>query len=50
MQALQALFAGHGSDQYGHDTYAIKLTDAGVEAFDDRGVTRGSTPGNVVVL
>jgi AraC-like DNA-binding protein len=33
-----------------HDTYAIGLTDRGVQAFDYRGAARVSTPGEVVVL
>jgi len=33
-----------------HDTYAICLTDCGVQVFDYRGSTRASTPGQVVVL
>lgn len=33
-----------------HDTYAIGLTERGVQVFDYRGATYASTPGNVVVL
>jgi len=47
---LQAWFAGHGYDRHRHDTYAIGLTDVGVQAFDYRGAARISTPGQVVVL
>jgi len=50
VQLLQAWFAGHGFDTHRHDTYAIGLTDAGVQAFDYRGVAEVSTPGKVVVL
>ena len=50
MEALQAWFAGRGFDRHRHDTYAIGLTDAGVQAFDYRGATEVSTPGEVVVL
>ncbi|HEU4439092.1 MAG TPA: AraC family transcriptional regulator [Methylomirabilota bacterium] len=50
MELLQAWFAGHGYDPHRHDTYAIGLTDAGVQAFDYRGAARTSTPGQVVVL
>jgi AraC-like DNA-binding protein len=50
VQLLQAWFAGHGFDTHRHDTYAIGLTDVGVQAFDYRGVTEISTPGKVVVL
>lgn len=50
VQLLQAWFAGHGFDKHRHDTYAIGLTDVGVQAFDYRGVAEISTPGKVVVL
>ena len=50
VQLLQAWFAGHGFDTHRHDTYAIGLTDVGVQAFDYRGVAETSTPGKVVVL
>ena len=47
---LQAWFAGHGFDRHRHDTYAIGLTDVGVQAFDYRGAAEIRTPGQVVVL
>jgi AraC-like DNA-binding protein len=50
VQVLQAWFAGHGFDTHRHDTYAIGLTDVGVQAFDYRGLAEISTPGKVVVL
>lgn len=50
VQLLEAWFAGRGFDTHRHDTYAIGLTDAGVQAFDYRGVAQISTPGKVVVL
>ncbi len=50
VQALQAWFASRGFDTHRHDTYAIGLTDVGVQAFDYRGVAEASTPGQVVVL
>ena len=50
MQVLEAWFAGHGFDTHRHDTYAIGLTDVGVQAFDYRGAAEISTPGKVVVL
>ena len=50
VQLLQAWFAGHGFDKHRHDTYAIGLTDVGVQAFAYRGVAEVSTPGKVVVL
>src|SRR5713101_519008 len=50
VQVLEAWFAGHGFDTHRHDTYAIGLTDVGVQAFDYRGAAEISTPGKVVVL
>ncbi len=50
MQTLQAWFSGRGFETHRHDTYAIGLTDIGVQAFDYRGVAEASTPGQVVVL
>jgi AraC-like DNA-binding protein len=50
VEVLRAWFAGRGFDPHRHDTYAIGLTDDGVQAFDYRGATRTSTPGQVVVL
>jgi AraC-like DNA-binding protein len=50
VQLLQAWFGGRGFDSHRHDTYAIGLTDRGVQTFDYRGVTRASTAGRVVVL
>lgn len=50
VQLLQAWFAGRGFDTHRHDTYAIGVTDVGVQAFDYRGVAEISTPGNAVVL
>jgi hypothetical protein len=45
VQALAAWFAGRGYDRHRHDTYAIGLTDAGLQVFDYRGATRVSRPG-----
>ena len=50
VQALEAWFGGRGYDTHRHDTYAIGLTDRGVQAFDYRGAARTSLPGQVVVL
>jgi AraC-like DNA-binding protein len=50
VQMLEAWFAGHAFDTHRHDTYAIGLTDVGVQAFDYRGAAEISTPGKVVVL
>src|SRR5262245_43204414 len=37
VELLQAWFAGRGYDRHRHDTYAIGLTDIGVQVFDYRG-------------
>lgn len=50
VELLQAWFGGHAYDKHRHDTYAIGLTETGVQAFDYRGAAETSTPGKVVVL
>jgi AraC-like DNA-binding protein len=50
VEVLQAWFGGRGFDTHRHDTYAVGVTDAGVQAFDYRGRTERSLPGEVVVL
>jgi len=41
---------GEAYQKHRHDTYAIGVTDSGVQVFDYRGAVRASTPGQVVVL
>jgi AraC-like DNA-binding protein len=50
VELFRASFAGEAYQKHRHDTYAIGLTDRGVQVFDYRGLTRFSTPGQVVVL
>ena len=50
MELFHAWFAGAPYQKHRHDTYAIGLTDCGVQVFDYRGATRASLPGQVVVL
>ena len=50
VELFHAWFAGRAYDRHRHDTYAIGLTDRGVQMFDYRGSTRTSTPGEVVTL
>jgi AraC-like DNA-binding protein len=50
VERLQAWFAGTGYSRHRHDTYAIGLTDSGVQSFWYRGAVRRSTPGEIVVL
>jgi AraC-like DNA-binding protein len=47
---LRAWFAGNAYAKHRHDTYAIGLTDCGVQVFDYRGSVQVSIPGQVVVL
>lgn len=50
VELLRACFAGRAYARHRHDTYAICVTDRGVQAFDYRGASRISLPGQVVVL
>jgi AraC-like DNA-binding protein len=50
VQVLQAWFAGAAYARHRHDTYAIGLTDSGVQCFSYRGARHASTPGEVLVL
>ncbi len=50
VELLRAWFAGKAYAKHRHDTYAIGLTDCGVQVFDYRGSARASTPGQVVLL
>lgn len=50
VELCRAWFAGAPYARHRHDTYAIGLTDSGVQVFDYRGARRESTPGRVVVL
>jgi AraC-like DNA-binding protein len=47
---LEAWFQGEGYQSHRHDTYAIGVTERGVQAFTYRGETHISLPGDVVVL
>jgi AraC-like DNA-binding protein len=50
VELFGAWFAGAAYQKHRHDTYAIGLTDRGVQLFDYRGAARASMPGQVVVL
>jgi AraC-like DNA-binding protein len=50
IELLQAWFSGRGYVKHRHDTYAICLTEVGVQTFDYRGKVESSRPGQVVVL
>lgn len=50
VELFRAWFASRAYRPHRHDTYAIGVTDSGVQVFDYRGARRASTPGQVVVL
>ncbi len=50
VEFFEARFQGNGYQKHRHDTYAICLTTTGVLAFDYRGNSEISLPGQVVVL
>jgi len=50
IELLEAWFQGYAFDKHCHDTYAIGLTECGVQSFAYRGVMEFSTAGKVVVL
>ena len=50
VELFSAWFAGHAYQKHRHDTYAVGVTDSGVQVFDYRGAMHTSTPGQVVVL
>jgi AraC-like DNA-binding protein len=50
VELLEAWFAGAPYHRHRHDTYAIAVTDSGVQVFYYRGAHHVSTPGEVVAL
>lgn len=50
VELFRAQFAGEAYRKHRHDTYAVCVTDSGVQVFDYRGATHTSLPGQVVVL
>ena len=50
VELFRAWFAGDAYQKHRHDTYAIGVTDRGVQVFDYRGSAHASMPGQVVVL
>ena len=50
VELFSAWFAGEAYQKHRHDTYAIGVTDSGVQVFDYRGAVHASTPGRVIVL
>jgi len=50
VELLRAWFRGRAFAPHRHDTYAIGVTEAGVQVFDYRGRVERCVPGDVVVL
>src|ERR671938_646853 len=50
IELLQAWFGGRGFTRHRHDTYAIGVTETGVQRFDYRGRVENSLRGQVTVL
>src|SRR5438128_11835596 len=50
IELLRAWFGGCAFAKHRHDTYAICVTEAGVQTFDYRGRVESSRPGQVTVL
>jgi AraC-like DNA-binding protein len=50
IQRLRAGFFGHAYDPHRHETYAIGVTERGIQAFHYRGVECASTAGRTIVL
>lgn len=50
VEFFEAQFQGHAYHQHRHDTYAVCLTTSGTIAFNYRGSSEISAPGQVVVL
>jgi AraC-like DNA-binding protein len=50
VELLRAWFGGRAFAKHRHDTYAIGVTEVGVQTFDYRGRVENSRPGQVFVL
>jgi len=50
IQRLRAGFFGHAYDPHRHETYAIGVTERGIQAFRYRGIDHASTIGMTMVL
>ncbi|HZU19227.1 MAG TPA: AraC family ligand binding domain-containing protein [Candidatus Dormibacteraeota bacterium] len=50
IELLRARFSGPAFGRHRHATYAIGVTEIGVQEFDYRGRTERSLPGQVVIL
>jgi AraC-like DNA-binding protein len=50
LQRLYGGFSGHAYDRHRHETYAVGVTEAGLQCFHYRGTARASTAGRVIVI
>ena len=50
IQRLRAGFFGHAYDPHRHETYAVGVTERGIQAFRYRGIECASAPGRTIVL
>ena len=50
LQRLRAGFSGHAYDRHRHETYAVGVTEAGLQCFHYRGAARASTTGRIIVI
>jgi AraC-like DNA-binding protein len=50
VELFRAWFAGEAYRKHRHDTYAVGVTDSGVQVFDYRGGVNVSLPGQIAVL
>lgn len=50
VEVMAAWFGGRAFAPHRHDTYAIGVTESGVQGFDYRGSARISLPGDIVIL
>ena len=50
LQRLRAGFSGQAYDRHRHETYAVGVTEAGLQCFHYRGAAWASTTGRVIVL
>ena len=50
LQRLRAGFSGHAYDRHRHETYAIGVTETGLQCFHYRDTAQASTTGRVIVI
>lgn len=50
VELLRAHYEGHAYERHSHETYAIGVTEAGVQSFNYRGAAHASTSGSVMIF